>query len=175
MTCFLLRMPWLRWNNSVFSEIRLLPTKHAKHIAEHAITVDAGSFRFIFLDIPCGKKIQNTECVLEWIPPHHEHVLIAGDWNKLTTNNECHALLQFRSLHCCPLPLDFTREAKNESTSLLDRAASTNAVVTQLLPWHLSDHLALIMKFCPEKPYFHKFPLNVLEDTLFQKRAKACT
>ena len=43
------------------------------------------------------------------------------------------------------------------------------------MPWHLSDHLALVIEFGPDQPKAKHFPLKVLEDTVFQKQAKACT
>ena len=69
------------------------PTAHIVHTAEHAVAVDTGPFRFISLYVPCGKKVQDADYVLEWIPPNHEHVLIAGDWNAIATNEEWHTLL----------------------------------------------------------------------------------
>ena len=82
--------------------------------------------------MPCGEDIQHTDYVLEWIPPHHGHLLITRDWNKLTTNNEWLALLQYKELHICPLPMDFTRIGPDGSTSILDNAAITNATITKL-------------------------------------------
>ena len=84
------------------------PEAHAVHTSEHAVAVGAGPFRFIVSYVPCGEDIQHTDYVLEWIPPHHIHLLITRDWNKLATNNEWLALLQYKGLHICPLPIDFT-------------------------------------------------------------------
>ena len=162
-----------RGGAAVFLRKADFPTAHVVRTAEHAIAVDSGPFWFISLYVPCGKKVHDVDYVLEWIPPHHEHVLIAGDWNKVATEEEWHVLLQFRGLHSCPLPLDCTRVSRDEKTSLLDGVASTDAVVTKLMPWHLSDHLALIIKFGPDQPKAKHFPLKVLEDTVFQKTGES--
>ena len=150
------------------------PEAHVVHTSEHVVAVDAGPFRFIALYVPCGEDIQHTDYVLEWIPPHHEHLLITGDWNKLATNNEWLALLQYKGLHICPLPMDFTRIGPDGSTSILDNAASTNAAITKLTAWPLSDHLALNISFGPEKSLAKKFPIKILDDSVYQREAQYC-
>ena len=70
--------------------------------------------------------------------------------------------------------MDFTRIGPDGSTSILDNAASTNATITKLTTWPLSDHLALNISFGPEKSLEQKFPIKILDDSVYQREARFC-
>ena len=68
--------------------------------------------------------------------------------------------------------MDFTRIGPDGSTFILDNAANTNAAITKLTTWLLSDHLTLNISFCPEKSVTQKFPIKILDDSVYQREAR---